>query len=147
MTKGSPTTLLEADNAFLKIWVGLGLTVLTLAAYFYANSVILQLPGFALLGVFLLAFSPMTAKDDYLRSLHYSGASAVVWFVAIYLFGCTLAGIADANYQTGFIEDGTRYKRQIAGAFGYYFDGLLVALFAALTYYAAVVAKHLRGAA
>ena len=145
MTDGSLGTQFNADNAFLKIWIGLALTVLTLAVYFYANSVILQLPGFALLGVYLLAFSPMTAKDDYMRSLHHSGASAVVWFVALYLFGCTFAGIADANYEVVFFEDGTRYKREISGTFGYYFDGLLIALFAALTYYIAVVAKHLRG--
>lgn len=132
------------DEAFRKIWIGLGLTILAIILYAITSGNILRFPGFGLVGAFMLASTPVNAKDDYIQSLNQSACHAVVWFFAVYLLGLAILSVTDLTFSVEFGGEEIARRRSIEGLFGFYLDGLLVALVAALVYYSTFIVQNMR---
>ena len=133
-----------ADEAFRKIWIGLGLTVLATILYASANGSVLDFPAWGLVGAFMLATVPVNANDDYIRSLHQSACNGVIWFLAVYFLGAAILSVTDLTYSVEFVQVGSKLRRSIDGWLGHYYDGLLIALVAALIYYVTFMIQNLR---
>ncbi len=135
----------ERSIVFAAVWVGGAANAVLLAGHTFTLPQAVTTAALAVTGALVFVTVLTGRQDDYFNALRNRGLRWGMGAVALYLFAAAILSLTSVSYSFGYAAAVNEMPDIAPGSGGLPFDGLLLAIVAALAYHLGFITAMFRG--